>query len=72
MQTGQRLGTAAGIALVGAVLFGTLDGSDWTTAAQAGLRTAIGLSAVALLVALHDQFTGLPARDAASARARAD
>lgn len=72
MQTGQRLGTAAGIALVGAVLFGTLDGSDWTTAAQAGLRTAIGLSAVALLVALHDQFTGLPAPDAASARARAD
>jgi MFS family permease len=71
LQTGQRLGTAAGIALVGAVLFGTLEGGDWTDAAVAGLRTAIALTAVALVVALHDQLTrpGRTPRPAEPARA---
>lgn len=59
LQTGQRLGTAAGIAVVGAVLFGTLEATgDWSDAAVAGLRTATALSALALLVALHDLVTG--------------
>ncbi len=54
--TGQRIGTAAGIAGVGAVLFSTLSArqGDWTAAAQAGMRVALGLVCLALLVAALD------------------
>ena len=50
IQTGQRLGTAAGIALVGSVYFGTLSAShgDDAQAAGHGLRVAVALTAVAL------------------------
>jgi EmrB/QacA subfamily drug resistance transporter len=56
IQTGQRLGTAAGIALVGSVYFGTLSAShgDDAQAAGHGLRVAVALTAVALAVGVVD------------------
>ena len=56
IQTGQRLGTAAGIALVGSVYFGTLSSShgDDAQAAGHGLRVAVALTAVALVVGVVD------------------
>ena len=50
IQTGQRMGTAAGIALVGSVYFATLSSShgDDARAAGYGLRIAAALTAVAL------------------------
>jgi hypothetical protein len=56
IQTGQRLGTAAGIALVGSVYFGTLSSShgDDARAAGHGLRVAVALTAVALVVGVVD------------------
>ena len=56
IQTGQRLGTAAGIALVGSVYFGTLSSSrgDDALAAAHGLRVAVALTAVALVVGVVD------------------
>ena len=56
IQTGQRLGTAAGIALVGSVYFGTLSSShgDDALAAGHGLRVAVALTAGALVVGVVD------------------
>ena len=56
IQTGQRIGTAAGIALVGSVYFATLSSShgDDARAAGYGLRIAAALTAVALLVGVLD------------------
>ena len=56
IQTGQRMGTAAGIALVGSVYFATLSSShgDDARAAGYGLRIAAALTAVALLVGVVD------------------
>jgi EmrB/QacA subfamily drug resistance transporter len=56
IQTGQRMGTAAGIALVGSVYFATLSSShgDDARAAGYGLRIAAGLTAVALVVGVVD------------------
>jgi EmrB/QacA subfamily drug resistance transporter len=56
IQTGQRMGTAAGIALVGSVYFATLSSShgDDARAAGYGLRIAAGLTAVALAVGVVD------------------
>jgi EmrB/QacA subfamily drug resistance transporter len=56
IQTGQRLGTAAGIALIGSVYFATLSSShgDDARAAGYGLRIAAGLTSVALVIGVID------------------
>jgi MFS family permease len=56
-QTGQRIGSAAGIALVGAVFFARLSaGGDWAHAFTVGLSTAAGLVLIALVLALADLY----------------
>jgi nitrate/nitrite transporter NarK len=49
LQTGQRIGTAAGIALIGAVYFAVSAGQDSTRGAVWALRVAAGLVAAALV-----------------------
>jgi MFS family permease len=49
LQTGQRIGTAAGIALIGAVYFAVSATHDSTRGAVWALRVAAGLVAIALL-----------------------
>lgn len=54
LQTGQRLGTAAGIALVGALYFRGLAAGDATTAVQHGLWAIVALVLAALAVGVVD------------------
>ncbi|MGW2827198.1 MFS transporter [Streptomyces sp. NPDC001443] len=55
LQTGQRIGSAAGIAVVGAVYFAhAADHGHSVTAIQLGLLTAVGFSLIALLLAVAD------------------
>jgi MFS family permease len=56
LQTGQRIGTAIGIAVVGAVFFNRLaaTGNDWSSALRTALLVTIGLVLVALTAALAD------------------
>ncbi|MEW2432539.1 MFS transporter [Micromonospora sp. NPDC047644] len=56
LQTGQRIGAAAGIAAVGSLFFSTLAGSrgDWTDAFEQSLMLAAGIIALALIAALID------------------
>ncbi|MGW0283274.1 MFS transporter [Streptomyces sp. NPDC003236] len=55
LQTGQRVGSAAGIAVVGAVYFAHQAGPGYSvTAIQLGLLTAVGLIMVALVLAIAD------------------
>ncbi|MEU4084352.1 MFS transporter [Streptomyces aureus] len=55
LQTGQRIGSAAGIAVVGAVYFAHQAGhARSVTAIQLGLLTAVGMSMVALLLSVAD------------------
>ncbi|WP_430502060.1 MFS transporter [Micromonospora trifolii] len=56
LQTGQRIGAAAGIAAVGSLFFSTLADSrgDWTTAFEQSLMLATGIIALALIAALID------------------
>jgi MFS family permease len=56
LQTGQRVGTAAGIAAVGAVFFATIAGTggDWAAGFRHGLLVTLGLVLAALLTALAD------------------
>jgi MFS family permease len=54
LQTGQRIGTAAGIALIGAVYFSVSAGQDATRGAVWALRVAAVLVAVALLASALD------------------
>jgi hypothetical protein len=63
LQTGQRLGSAAGIALTGSVFTGVLAGSpDGAAAFRAGLLVVTGLvaaaTAVAVGVAVRDRRSG--------------
>ncbi|UNS96725.1 MFS transporter [Streptomyces tubbatahanensis] len=59
IQTGQRIGSAAGIAAVGAVFFAWLASSrNWATALDYGLLTALCFVAAALVVALVDVVYG--------------
>ena len=59
LQTGQRIGAAVGIAVVGAVLFSTLAGSrgDWDAAVRDALWVSVAVVAVALVLALADLRT---------------
>ncbi|MFD9006517.1 MFS transporter [Streptomyces sp. NPDC059582] len=55
LQTGQRIGSAAGIAVVGAVYFAHQANHERSvTAIQLGLLTAVGISLIALLLAVTD------------------
>ncbi|MEU7427439.1 MFS transporter [Streptomyces sp. NPDC040750] len=54
LQTGQRVGSAAGIAVVGAVYFAHLADGRSTTAIQLGLLTAVGFILVAMVLAVAD------------------
>jgi MFS family permease len=59
IQTGQRIGSAAGIAAVGAVFFAWLASShDWAVALDYGLLTAVCFVAGALAVAVVDVMYG--------------
>ncbi len=56
LQTGQRIGAAVGIAVVGAVFFGSIAASrgDFATAFRHGLWVTIAFVVVALVIALAD------------------
>ncbi|WP_442933643.1 MFS transporter [Micromonospora sp. CPCC 206060] len=60
LQTGQRLGAAAGIAAVGAVFFGILEAAaaDWSPAFRDALLVAVGFVLLALVVDLADNLAG--------------
>mgnify|MGYP001337767614 CR=1 FL=1 len=68
LQTGQRIGTAAGVAAVGAVFFATVAGTggDWAAAFRHGLVVILGLVLAALATALADLAAGRRARRAGS------
>ncbi|MFD0924992.1 MFS transporter [Williamsia deligens] len=59
LQTGQRIGSAAGIALVGAVFFARVADNprDWAPAFQIGMTVAAVLVAVGLIIAIVDAST---------------
>ncbi|SCL35528.1 drug resistance transporter, EmrB/QacA subfamily [Micromonospora nigra] len=52
LQTGQRVGSAAGIAAVGAVFFSAVGDDGWTTAFGRSLLLAAGIITLALVAAL--------------------
>jgi MFS family permease len=58
LQTGQRIGSAIGVAAVTAIFFAEIGGSsggdDWTTALSHGLRLAVGFTVASLALALLD------------------
>ncbi|RKN40686.1 MFS transporter [Micromonospora endolithica] len=56
LQTGQRIGSAAGIAAVGSVFFSSLaaNDGDWSAAFRHSLLLAAGIIALALIAALVD------------------
>ncbi|WBB70852.1 MFS transporter [Micromonospora sp. WMMD812] len=60
LQTGQRIGAAAGIAAVGSVFFSSLNTNrgNWTTAFEHALITATVIIALALVAALVDIALG--------------
>ncbi|MDN5796516.1 MAG: MFS transporter [Intrasporangium sp.] len=68
LQTGQRIGTSAGIALIGSVFFGAVATShgDFAHALSVGLRFTLVLVAVALVAALVDVVTARRRREPAS------
>ncbi len=65
LQTGQRIGTAAGIALIGSVFFGAVASShgDFAHALSIGLRVTLVLVAVALAAAVLDVVVARRRRD---------
>lgn len=63
MQTGQRIGTSVGIAMITAAVFWTLEAASWPTAAIAGF----GVIALVVLAALAVAFKDLRDRRAAPA-----
>ncbi|MFG2626676.1 MFS transporter [Streptomyces sp. NPDC048473] len=54
LQTGQRVGSAIGIAAVGSVFFAQLGGDGWATAYDHGLVVAVAFVLVALVIGLAD------------------
>jgi EmrB/QacA subfamily drug resistance transporter len=60
LQTGQRIGTAVGIAAVGSMFFATVAGSggDWAAAFRRALMVLLCFVVVALAVALYDLKSG--------------
>ncbi|WP_041832359.1 MFS transporter [Actinoplanes sp. N902-109] len=70
LQTGQRIGTALGIAVVGSVFFNRLaaNGGHWSLAFRTALLITLAFVAVALVSALSDVIAGR--RDAAAGEAK--
>jgi EmrB/QacA subfamily drug resistance transporter len=68
LQTGQRIGSAAGIAAVGALFFSALGSTrgDWATAFRHSLLLAAGIVALALVAAVVDIVGGHRRRRVAS------
>lgn len=64
MQTGQRIGTSIGIAVITAAVFATLKVASWTAAVATGFALIILIVVLALGVAFKDQHdrnkTGVP------------
>ena len=60
LQTGQRLGTAAGLAVITGVAFSVLAESDWTAAFSVGFAMATAMVLVTMLVAVWDLRRGRP------------
>jgi len=58
LQTGQRVGSAVGIAVVGSAFFAQVAHGDYRTAYDHGLVMAVGFVVVALIVALADVIAG--------------
>lgn len=54
MQTGQRIGTSVGIAMVTAVAFAVLGRSNWAVAITVGFAVIALVIVLALMVAFHD------------------
>ncbi|MFY9178829.1 MAG: MFS transporter [Venatoribacter sp.] len=54
MQTGQRIGTSIGIAVITAVVFGTLHHASWAVAACAGFGVIAAVMAISLIFAYRD------------------
>ena len=54
MQTGQRVGTSVGIAMITAVAFGVISSHGWAAGITAGLGVVVLVILVALAVALVD------------------
>ncbi|MEE6281285.1 MFS transporter [Georgenia sunbinii] len=55
LQTGQRIGTAMGLAIITGVAFSVLAGNDWTAAISVGFGLTTVLVLVTLVVAVVDQ-----------------
>jgi len=55
MQTGQRIGTSVGIAVITAVVFGMLSIGSWATAVSTGFAVIMLIMSSALYVAIKDQ-----------------
>lgn len=55
MQTGQRIGTSVGIAIITALAFATLAVSDWSGAFMAGFAGIAVVVGIALVIAYADQ-----------------
>jgi EmrB/QacA subfamily drug resistance transporter len=64
LQTGQRIGTAVGIAVVGSLFFSRLASTrgDWTAATVAGLRVCVAVILLALVLEGFDLLRGRRAR----------
>ncbi|MEO3925627.1 MFS transporter [Micromonosporaceae bacterium B7E4] len=72
LQTGQRIGAAAGIAGVGAIFFNTLAATHdgWSRAFRDALLATIGFVLVALVAAIVDSRTERPGTPAGPGRTR--
>ncbi|WP_285683910.1 MFS transporter [Actinoplanes sp. NBRC 103695] len=72
LQTGQRIGTALGIAVAGTVFFARLadSGNDWVHALRAALFVSIGFVLVALVAAVIDVLASKRESQRASAGER--
>ncbi len=55
MQTGQRIGTSVGIAIITAAVFAVLAMASWSTAVAIGFGLIALIMGVALLIAIRDQ-----------------
>lgn len=56
MQTGQRIGTSVGIAMITAVVFGVLQHSSWATAVSAGFAVIATVLVISLIFAIKDHI----------------
>ena len=67
MQTGQRIGTSVGIAVITAIVFAVRPYSSWHVAVSLGLLTIVLIISLALVMAfkdLRDRRTNQSVRDA--------